>query len=367
MRRFLHPFFFRLPLLLAALNCESVQPETKSLPWLEFEWPEADRLFQKNDYWIGGDGAYSVDLGSGRILWMFGDSWIDTSGLGRRENAVMVSNTLALQEGYDPVSAKIQFFWHNRSGVAKAFFPDFNGGRYWPGHGVRVGNKLLLFLMGVYSSEGGLGFEVKDWTPLIIRNPDDDPDAWDMKNFPQKSNDLQIIIGSGGVIEMDGYVYAFGAQELASKHDIYLARWLVEDILREKLDHMQWWAGDQRGWKALTDYDADPVPVFSDGQTEFTVHYDAEDSLFIEIQTVGFGTAVIVRRTAADITGPWSPAEPIFSPEQNSFTGIMIYQGKAHPYLTGAKLVVTYCTNSFDFADQIKQSWLYYPRFVRIN
>lgn len=108
-------------MLLAALNCESVQPETKSLPWLEFEWPEADRLFQKNDYWIGGDGAYSVDLGSGRILWMFGDSWIDTTGLGRRENAVMVSNTLALQEGYDPVSAKIQFFWHNRSGVAKAF------------------------------------------------------------------------------------------------------------------------------------------------------------------------------------------------------------------------------------------------------
>ena len=29
--------------------------------------------------WLGGDGAYSIDLGGDRTLWLFGDSFIATS------------------------------------------------------------------------------------------------------------------------------------------------------------------------------------------------------------------------------------------------------------------------------------------------
>jgi hypothetical protein len=45
----------------------------------------------------------------------------------------------------------------------------------------------------------------------------------------------------------------------------------------------------------------------------------------------------------------------------------MIYQGKAHPELEGAELVVTYGTNSFEFGDHLTQAWLHTPRFVRVN
>jgi hypothetical protein len=67
------------------------------------------------------------------------------------------------------------------------------------------------------------------------------------------------------------------------------------------------------------------------------------------------------------MTGPWSVPDTVFSPAQNLFPRIMIYQGKAHPHLAGAELVVTYCTNSFEFEDHLREPWLYFPRFARID
>ena len=367
MNRYIKIFLITALFGLYVFKCaESLKAQSVET-WLSFNWPAADSLFQHNNYWLGGDGAYSIDLGNERVLWLFGDSWIDTTGNSTRKNAVLVSNTLAIQRGYDPSTASINFFWNQQGDKTGAYFPDMDTVRYWPGHGIRVGDKLLLFLMGVHSSDNGLGFEVKDWTPVLILNPDDDPDKWELKNFEAKSNNLQIIVGSGGVLQRENFVYAFGAQELESKHDIYLVRWPIENIMGGQLDFMQWWAGDHLGWINQLDSINCAVPVFSKGQSEFTVHYDEKESVFVEIQTVGFGPASIVRRTAPSITGPWTDPETIFSPAQNQFPNIMVYQGKAHPYLLGANQIVTYCTNSFEFADHFKENWLYYPRFVRIQ
>jgi hypothetical protein len=358
---------FTALIALSSLKCTESRKAQSVDPWLSFNWPAADSLFLHDNYWIGGDGAYSIDLGDERVLWLFGDSWIDSTGNRNRQNAVMVSNTLAIQRGYDPSRASIKFFWNQNPGKTESYFPDNDAVRYWPGHGIRVGDKLLLFLMGVYASDKGLGFDVKDWKPLLILNPDDDPDRWEIEYLEAKSNNLQIIVGSGGVLQWENFIYAFGAQELESKHDIYLVRWSIENIIEGQLDLMQWWGGDQLGWINTDARINSAVPVFNKGQTEFTVHYDEKESVFVEIQTEGFGSANIVRRNATSIAGPWSDPEIIFSPAQFQFPNIMIYQGKAHPYLLGAFPVVTYCTNSFEFADHLREDWLYYPRFVRIK
>ena len=50
-------------------------------------WREADQLFRRDPHWVGADGASSVDLGGGRTLWLFSDTWIDPSGQGTREGA----------------------------------------------------------------------------------------------------------------------------------------------------------------------------------------------------------------------------------------------------------------------------------------
>lgn len=349
-------------------GCQASRPDSESTTWLEFDWPTADLLFQQDKFWVGGDGAYSIDLGNNRVLWLFGDSWIDQRGRGRRNGAIMISNSLAIQHGYDPSQATMDFFWGTTpDGKAQAFFPDFDGCRYWPGHGLRVDDHLLLFLMEVRSRDTGLGFEVTDWHAVIVTNPGEDPPEWEFEWLETPMNERQIIIGSGGILRHDRFIYGYGAQEPTARHDVYLVRWRQNDVLLGRLDRLEWWCGRSSGWLPDPDGEAAAIPVFSNGQTEFTVHYDGDSDRFIEFQTEGFGAAVLVQRTAPELTGPWSLPDTVFIPSQVQFPRIMIYQGKAHPHLGGADLVVTYCTNSFDFADHFSKPWLYYPRFVRMN
>ena len=142
------------------------------------EWREADQLFHRDPHWVGGDGASSVDLGHGRILWLFGDSWIDPSGQGTRQGASLVSNSVAIQTGTDPVAASIRFYWGRAAdGSPAAFVPDDGEERHWFGNGVRVGDRLVLFLNQVRSAPTGLGFKSVGWVAWMVENPDAEPSS----------------------------------------------------------------------------------------------------------------------------------------------------------------------------------------------
>jgi hypothetical protein len=39
-------------------------------------WPEAGELFHSDPRWLGADAAFSIDLGQGRVLWMFNDTFV---------------------------------------------------------------------------------------------------------------------------------------------------------------------------------------------------------------------------------------------------------------------------------------------------
>src|SRR5262245_28716220 len=48
-------------------------------------WPEAAARFRsQGSSWLGADSAYSVDLRSGRVLWLFGDTFVDPARDGSR-------------------------------------------------------------------------------------------------------------------------------------------------------------------------------------------------------------------------------------------------------------------------------------------
>jgi hypothetical protein len=329
-------------------------------------WPAADSLFQRDDSWVGADGAYSIDLGQGRVLWTFGDTWIDPSGRKTRDGATMVSNSVAIQQGYDPEQASMSFFWGNMdTDTPIAFVPDVAGMRFWPGHGAMVGEKLILFWMDVNTVPDGIGFSVTEWRALLVSNPTDEPSAWQLEPLDNPSNDRRIIVGSGGVLVHDGYLYAHGAQEPGPDQAIYLVRWPETDAASGDLTTgMQWWGGEDVGWLSGPNAFRQALPVADNGQTEFTVHYDSTHARFQLTHSSGFGNAVIVGRYAEHITGPWSPPDTLLIPPHNVVPDISIYQGKSHPWSTGDGLVLTYATNSFDFGDHFRNAWLYYPRFA---
>lgn len=330
-------------------------------------WPQADQLFRRDPHWVGGDGAYSVDLGGGRVLWLFGESIIDASGEHDRGGvyATMVSNSLGVQHGYNPAGAGIKFEWKtDRNGRSIPYFPDGDTFRRWPGHGVRLGDRLLLFLMRVKAVREGVGFEAYDWDAVLVRNPGAAPSRWEMSWLDAPRNEFQIVFGSGAVVREDGFVYAYGSREPGGR-EVYLARWPEKGIYAGNTRGMQWWAG---GWGWVPHGSVHrPVPVFRDGAREFTVHRDPATGHYLQVQTQGSGPAVVTVRQSSRLTGPWSTPRVVYRPPETEKPGIVVYQGKAHPYLQGADLVLTYSTNGAQLRDVVGDETIYYPRFVRVK
>lgn len=297
------------------------------------------------------------------MLWLFGDTFIATSDAHVRRESVMVRNSIGIQQGYDPSTATMTFYWRGAGGIGggavpESFFPEQGEQWSWPGHGARLGDALILFLLDERAVSGGLGFESVGTRALLIDNSDDDPSAWSSRDVPLPANDFGVAVGAGGVMVDGAWVYAYSPVE-PGDHDVYLVRWTAVAADAGDLSTPEWWDG--AGWSGAA------VPVFTGGQTEFTVHRDARRGDYVAVQTVGFGAAEVAVRTAPAPEGPWSSPANVFHPPESDRPDALVYAGKAHPELLGADEVVTYVSNNFDFATLVDDSSFYFPRFVRLT
>lgn len=335
-------------------------------------WPAADRLFHSDPRWRGGDDAYSIDLGGGRVLWLFGDSFIADQPGHTRRDSVMVRNSIAVQQGYNPSTATIDFYWGANAGKPVSYFDDGDDTWHWPGHGVLLPAGLLIFLMRVRPGHRTLGivefdFEVFGWTAIMIPNPEDDPVDWRLQWLDTPANDFGVVVGAASATIVDDHVYALGAAS-PGFGQIYLARWRLDQAGDGDLRKPRWWAGEDRGWVEQTRLDVPPVPIFDNGQNELTVHYEPQLKRFLEIQTAGLVSRVRIGfRQAPAITGPWTPLETFYKPQEAERDRVTIYAAKAHPELVGADLVLTYATNHLDVEAVLDDEGLYYPRFLRAS
>ena len=327
-------------------------------------WPEADLLFRKDASWLGADDAYSIDMGNGRVLWLFADSFIALRPGGTRHQSKMIRNSIAIQRGYDPSSASIKFYWRTGRGKPASFFGERRNVWYWPGDGIVVGDRLLVFLMKIHATKTGLGFEAFGWAAVAVDNPHDEPLRWRMRWLDGPANDLNVIIGSASLLRAGDFVYAFSAQEPAGKHDVYLVRWPVDKAAEGDLREPFWWCGGDQ-WVKQTQLEQKPAVVFSEAQTEFTVHFDSTLKRYIQIQTLGFGGASMALRSSSGITGSWSRPEPFYRPPESDRPGVFVYAGKAHPELKGADLILTYVANHSNFGALVDDRSIYYPRFLK--
>ncbi len=189
-------------------------------------WPEADQLFRHDPSWIGGDAAYSVDLGGGRVLWLFGDSFIAKSPARSRADASFIRNSVAIQSGSaDPSAAQIAFAWHDDGGGPSAFFPGRDGHWFWPLGGVRVGSTLVLFLLEEKAVSTGLGFESVGTRVFFVGNPDAPPLEWTLTEGTLPSFGFSVAFGAA-VVREGPDVFVFGDQE-PGDHSVYIARYDV--------------------------------------------------------------------------------------------------------------------------------------------
>ena len=318
-------------------------------------WPEADHLFHTDPRWLGADAAYSVDLGSNRILWIFEETFLANPGSHSRRNAAFVHNTVAIQHGYNPAHAVIDFHWRTHRGHPTEIFPNEGPVWIWPDAGIRVANSLIVFAERVISDSHS-GFKSDGWTAYLIRNPDADPSTWRPKKITTQHD---TVLLASAIVPIGDFVYLFGQSE--PEHDLYAARVPAQQLAAGHLDTLTWWNGhDWTGTRTTRQL------LIHDAGTETSIQPDPITAGFLEINSQGYGASDIVLRRAPALTGPWSVPKIIYRPPESDQPDPFVYAGKSHPELRGADLILTYATNGFTDAttDNLAR---YFPRFVRVT
>lgn len=338
------------------------------------QWPAADVLFKRDSRWRGADAANSIDLGNGRVLWTFGDTFIsqeEDPAQRSRLNSVMINNSVAIQTGYDPTHADFQPYWQTTSDDKPAsFFRAVGDVFYWPGGGLLVDGKLLIFLMRVQTADTELHFKIVGWGAVLVDNPQDEPSVWRMQFFDFDHAKHDIMVGNGGAIRCGDWVYVYGANADHADRGAELARFLVTDLLRGDFSRPQWWNADRCCWQNESQLcGAAPPAIFKPGAPEFSVHCDQKPGKYVALQLETFPVGPIVARTAPCLTGPWSASQEVFRPEEMAHPekGLMLYAVKAHPEQQAEGLAVTYNSNNSNVGWLMGNESRYYPRFVLVK
>lgn len=349
-------------------RCADAADQRASAWRIEAErWVEAEAIFHSDSRWLGGDGATSVDLGGNRVLWLFGDSFIDLSGTGARRSSALVRNTIAVQTGYDPVAASMEFAWKMKAAVPAAFFDKQGDTWYWPASGILLGKRLLVFLMEIRSAGNDLGFESSGWKAAWIDNPEEAPGRWNLTWLisPQHQG---LVVGAGNPILEDGFLQVFAAD--GKDRSVYLVRWPEAAARAGTLTAPQWWAGDQSGWVSAAAGEKRLTPVFTEGQMEFSVEYQPRLRRCLRVQTGSFLNPCLAVSTAPAVTGPWPAAACFFTPPEQGDPELLIYAGKSHPGLRGPDMVFSYVVNTTSADRLFSDMSIYFPvllkgKFVR--
>lgn len=335
------------------------------------QWPEADQLFHVDPRWRGGDGASSVDLGEGRVLWLFGDSFVSNKQVASRKETRMVNNTVAIQQGYDPASAKMSFYWNSREGRAESFFASENDHWYWPAGGVMIDDQLLIFLMRIRRAEKMLGFAFVESAALLIRNPQDSPDQWHQQSVKMPKLPFKLIYGSGGFVTDQRFLYSMSPVN-DQWHPAYLVRWPLDEARRGSLKNATFYDGEL--WQSPESLAELSTPTLPNAQAEFSIHRMPELNAYVQVQCAPFLEAEVQVRHAPQLPGPWSAPRAVFDPKlaPHQPPGIFYYAAKAHPELVlpgtvDAGFVVTYCSNARQLGTVVEDESIYYPRFLKVT
>jgi hypothetical protein len=340
-------------------------------PQREGGWPEGERIFHADPRWLGGDAAISIPLSGARILWLFGDSFVDLEPPYRRSEAAFPRNTVAIQDGADPRKASMTFVWRRENDAPVSFFADDGKAWFWPGGGVRLADgTLAIFLHRVMATNAAppLGFETRGYAVALVANPGDPPADWTMRRIDGPVVPFEAL--PGAAIHNGGHIVALAVR--ARDHAGTFVRYREDDLARGELGGAEWWAGD-RGWLAAGALGpAGPVFVLPDAGAESSIHWDACARAFVHVASRGFGASDVVMQQADRLTGPWTPLRVVFRPPESADAAPFVYAAKGHAELETPgqrSLAITYIASSFDPDVLITpegQRDLYWPRTATV-
>ena len=328
------------------------------------QWPQADVLFHRDPRWLSSDGAYSLPLRDGRILWLFGDTVVEPRPPYVRTRAylkthgVFLRNTIAIERGNDPTTAPLRFYWRRQGRHASSFFSEHGAYWYWPADAVQVDSSLIVFLDRVTTNPKGTpgwNFQGAGWRVAIVRNDSKAPTRWRVRLVAPPSRFVGSLDPGEAVTRAGQWVVSLAIPKRGGlRTPGYLVRWPARELERGRLRSAEWWAGS-RGWIRTSNTEL-LTPVMADIEGGDSLTFDRKLGRWVMLGSHGFGATTIDAAFAPRIEGPWSRQRFVYRPPESNSPKANVYAAKGHPELTGADLAVTYSTDVYPYLRFVKLS-----------
>jgi len=313
---------------------------------------EYNTLFDRDgDGWTGSDGAYSLPLPDGRILWSFGDTFLGTVNPDySRPFTGLLNNTFMIQDG-DQMTT---FHGGTAANPTAYVLPDNPTHFYWPGDGTVIGDKVYMYMQRIRLTGAGgpFGFEHIGADLAIFQLP-----SFELIQIHDLVRTTEVLPGVS-IYEEGGYIYSYATRSVNGKN-VLVSRVNVSDI-----QNIEYWNGVD--WSANVDYNA--YMKRDDGQNlktsnMFTVFkYGGKYRLLTQADFLG---RRIFLYTADSPLGPWRNKQVVYNTPE-AVGDIWTYNSFAHPEIIHPTkgILVSYCVNSFDFLDVFEDARNYRPRFI---
>lgn len=304
-----------------------------------------------NGKWYHADFGQSVKLPNGKIMWVFGDTFIATAGA--TKSNLLVNNTALITEKgcitaiTGPMVNGKETAWIKPTGTND--LPNLQD-YYWPSTPFMDGSTLRMFLLHMYNDNNGfhvIGTDLASFS-LLTGQP---RLSSVVKTVGSASYDATPWWGAAA-ISNGGYNYIFGALDkreyLVFGKYYYLARVPVGQTANQGM--WRYWNGS--AW--VTDpAAAQPVIKGEVGLGTNVSLYKKSNGEFVIIYKKGdvFGKDLYALKSRS-LTGPWTDATPsLLAPIPQPSPSISerddTYLGLGHPWipLSSGKLLVNWSLN----------------------
>ncbi len=319
--------------------------------------------FPDRDGWYGGDGAYSIGLNDGRVLWLFGDTFVSDQE-GRRDRAgmkVVLGTTLAISTCTGGAQFQIRYFLKKKNGEFASSFGD--GEWLWPQDPFMVNRTLYVPLVSVKADprvEGPFKFAIAGHRIARIRDfTGPDPNSWAVDYIdltPGMPRGIRAFATTS--VLHGGHVYFYPLYS-ATEEGVSVLGNILARIPTGRLDDparaIEYLTKDGRWEKELKH--AEVRVVLDAAVSEMSVRHHPESGKWIAVHmSLRNNGDRMLYQTADALEGPWTEPQTLIgsipevdrgSPryDKNNFC----YAGKEHlEFARGRSLVVTYVCNSYE-------------------
>jgi hypothetical protein len=303
--------------------------------------------------WTGGDAAISYKLPDGRIMWLWGDSFLDTVYQDRHRPAVgFIHNQVTTMNGS---GGNFTTYYGGTKNSPSPYLQADGNDFYWPCFAFMNDNNtgIYVFLERVeVFGAGAFDFKVIGDDVAVLNYP-----SLSIQKIVPFTRDTTVDWSGDAFESDDGYIYLYGAESTKYDKYVHVARASRSDPL-----NATYWNGST--WTSSADSSARVLSGVSQGFSFF--QYQGKQYLLSQENLLGPNIYIW---DAASPVGPFTNKRLIYTtPQKVGNVSVWTYNAKAHPeFITNRQLLVGYCTNSQTLNGLYEDADSYRPYFVWVS